>query len=112
MPHWVKFLLSAVIETATKGKETFEGILKLRQEVSVIILAYGKRAKNAQLLLNFLYKSPSTTINNAASLLGVSHQAASALINKMLGDEILVEFTGYQRNKVFIFSRYISLFKN
>lgn len=112
MTHWVKFFLSAVIETATKGKETFEGILKLRQEVSVIILAYGKRAENAQLLLNFLYKSPSTTINNAASLLGVSHQAASALINKMLGDEILVEFTGYQRNKVFIFSRYISLFKN
>lgn len=112
MTHWIQFFLSAVIETANKGKETFEAILQLRQEMDVIIFAYGKRAENAQTLLNYLYSSPSTSINNAASLLGVSHQAASSLIKKMSEDKILVEFTGYQRNKVFLFSRYLSLFSD
>lgn len=108
--HWVQFFLSAVIETATKGKQTFQAILKLTQEIDALILTYGKRAVNAQTLLRHLYKTPTITINQAASLLDVSHQAAASLIKKLAGDEVLQEYTGYQRNKVFMFSRYIELF--
>jgi len=108
--HWVKFFLSAVIETAGSGKETFRAILALRQEVDGIIFGYGKRAKNAQLLLKHLYRRPAIMANDAASLLGVSHQAASALLKKMLDDGLLVEFTGYKRNRVFVFERYLALF--
>ena len=31
-------------------------------------------------------------------------------ITKMVEDNILVEYTGYKRNKAFLFSRYLSLF--
>jgi Fic family protein len=110
--HWVRFFLSAVIETANKGKETFIVILALRQEIDGLILGYGKRAENAQTLINRLYSKPAITANAAAGLLDVSHQAASALLKKMVDDGILNEVTGYQRNRVFFFSRYLQLFSD
>jgi Fic family protein len=108
--HWITFFLSAIIETAGKGKETFEAILKLRQEIDLLILKYGKRAENAQILLNYLYKNPSISIKDTASILELSHQAATSLIKKLVADQVLSEYTGYQRNKVFIFSRYLAIF--
>ncbi|PFG53091.1 Fic family protein [Marinobacter sp. LV10R520-4] len=84
--HWVRFFLSAVIETANKGKETFERILVLRQEIDALTLSYGKRAENVQILMRSLYRRPAITANEAAKLLDVSHQAASALLKKMVSD--------------------------
>ena len=110
MLHWVKFFLSAVIETAGKGKQTFEAILVLRQEMDALAYGYGKRAENVQTLLRHLYRRPAVTATQVSEILGVTHQTASALLNKMVVDEILVEVTGYQRNRIFLFSKYVRLF--
>lgn len=110
MTHWIKFFLSAVIETAGKGKRTFESILTLRQEVDALVFTYGKRTENVQTLLTHLYRRPAITVLQAKELLDVRHQTASALLNKMTEDGILQEVTGYQRNRVFVFERYLDLF--
>lgn len=110
--HWVKFFLSAVIETAGKGKTTFESILALRNEMDAAVLSYGRRAENAQVLLKQLYSRPAITAKEAASRLDISHQAASSLLKKMVADNILHEVTGYQRNRVFFFTRYFELFND
>ncbi|MFT0851372.1 Fic family protein [Achromobacter sp. F4_2707] len=110
MIHWIKFFLSAVIQTAGKGKQTFEGILALRQEMDHMAFTYGKRAENVQRLLRHLYRRPAITATEASTLLEVSHQTASNLLNKMVEDGMLEEITGYQRNRVFVFDRYLSLF--
>jgi len=109
--HWVRFFLSAVIETASKGKTTFQEILALQQAVDTLILGYGKRAENAQRLIHRLYSKPAITPNEAANLLTISHQSASSLIKRMVDDELLVEFTGYQRNRIFVFEQYLDLFQ-
>jgi Fic family protein len=108
----VKFFLSAVIETAGKGKKTFEGILALRQEMDALAFSYGKRAENVQTLLKHLYRRPAVTATQAGEILQVSHQTASALLRKMVNDQMLIEITGYQRNRIFLFSRYVQLFNN
>lgn len=108
--HWVKFFLSAVIETASKGKETFQSILQLRQEMDTLVLGMGRRAENAQLLLNRLYKRPSITVVDASELLGISLTAATSLIKQLQSVGVLHEMTGYQRNRVYLFERYIALF--
>ncbi len=108
--HWVSFFLSAIIETAGKGKQTFEEILKLRHEMDTLILGYGKRAENAQILLNYLYSKPFISVKMATSILNVSHPTASSLIKRLTEDGVLHEQTGYQRNKLFFFNRYLSLF--
>lgn len=112
MAHWIKFFLSAIIETAGKGKATFEGILALRQDMDRLAFSYGKRAENVQRLLKHLYRKPAVTALQVADLLGVTHQTASALLNKMVKDGMLTEITGYQRNRIFVFDRYITLFRS
>ena len=111
MVHWVKFFLSAIIETAGKGKATFEGILALRQEMDHLAFGYGKRAENVQKLFKHLYRRPAVTAGQVSDLLGVTHQTASALLNKMVEDNMLSEITGYQRNRIFVFERYMRLFR-
>jgi len=108
--HWVRFFLSAVIETSNSGKKTFQNILSLRHDMDTLIIGYGKRAENAQSLIKRLYNRPAIMTNDTAEFLGISHQAASSLLRKMVDDSILIEITGYQRNRVFIFHRYLQLF--
>lgn len=108
--HWVRFFLSAVIEISNKGKETFQQILSLRHEVDGLIFTYGKRAENAQVLIKHLYNKPVISATRAATLLGITHQTASSLLKKLVDDKILVEMTGYQRHRLFIFERYLGLF--
>lgn len=55
--HWVRFFLSGVAETATKGRDTFQKILALRTEVEHQVLSLGKRGPNARQALNMLYAS-------------------------------------------------------
>lgn len=84
--------------------------MALRQEMDTLVLSMGRRAENAQLLLNRLYKRPSITVVDASELLDVSLTAATSLIKQLQSVGVLHEMTGYQRNRVYLFERYISLF--
>jgi len=57
-----------------------------------------------------LYKRPSTTVHDVSELLGISPTAATNLIKQLQSDGVLREITGYQRNRVYLFERYITLF--
>ncbi len=108
--HWITFFLSAVIETANKGKNTFESILQLKQEVDTLLLKYGRRAKNADKVMKHLYQEPFITIKGVSHLLGVTHQSASSLVKQLMADGILTGVTKLKRNQVYGFERYVRLF--
>jgi Fic family protein len=110
LTHWLKFFLTAVIETATSSKKTFMSIMDLRQEVEHQILSLGKRAEKAKALLIALYQNPLITVKQSAELLKVSHQAANGLIKQLSALGILKESTGFNRNRLFVFARYLTLF--
>jgi Fic family protein len=110
MLHWLSFFLTAVIETATSSKSTFMAIMALRDDVEHQILGLGKRAENAKKLLLHLYQQPMLSVNEAAEVLAVTHQAANALIGQLESMKILVETTGYGRNRLYVFKRYLALF--
>ena len=108
--HWIKFFLTAVIETAENGKQTFAAILALRNELESKMVSLGKRAENARALLLTLYQKPVISINDAAAGLNVTHKTASGLVKQFVELGIVEEITGYQRNRMFIFRRYLALF--
>ncbi len=108
--HWIIFFLDAVIETAQSSRETFQSIMALRNELEGQMVTLGRRAENARLLLLHLYRRPMVTGKQVAELLKVTPRAANNLINEFLALEILEEATGYQRNRLFVFRRYIDLF--
>ena len=108
--HWVRFLLTAIRDTAVKGKETFESILSLRSEVEQTTLSLGKKAENARQLLNHLYRRPSITPNEASQMLNITHQTASSLIRNFEELDILKKWEKVGRNQGYVFGRYLALF--
>ena len=108
--HWIKFFLTAVQETATNGKETFQSILQLRQTIEARIVTLGRRAENARKLLLNLYQQPIISIKQVAELLDITPRAVTALVMEFVKMDILVEQTGYTRNREFVFEPYLSLF--
>jgi len=110
MGHWVRFLMTAIRDTALKGRETFQSILTLRQEIEKTILSFGKRVENAHRLLNHLYRRPFVTPNEVAEVLSVTHQTASSLIRDFEKLSILKKWEKIGRNQVYVFGRYFALF--
>ncbi|MFH1551087.1 MAG: Fic family protein [Planctomycetota bacterium] len=110
MLHWVKFFLVAVKETALKGKETFQKILALREEIDTKLDSLGIRSANARKLLSHLYENPIITANRAAGYLDVSYPTASKLIRDLERLGILRRIATTRKERLFMFSRYYSLF--
>ncbi|MBU0577587.1 Fic family protein [Patescibacteria group bacterium] len=111
MDQWIIFFLSGVIETAKKGKDTFEKIITLRHKYEEKIMELGRRAKLAHQLLLQLFSSPATNAAFAAKTLDISISAANNLVNELARMEILKEITGFSRNRMFILHEYLDLFK-
>src|SRR6185503_7189354 len=96
--------------TAAGSKQTFEGILALRQRCEEKLLQLGKRAPKGQTLLRQLYSQPVMSANDVAARLDITHQSASSLIRSFEGMEILREITGRKKDRRFVFSEYLGLF--
>ena len=108
--HWVRFFLQAVTETAQSGKQTFHRILKLRHEVDEKIVTLGRRAGNGNAFVRYLYQKPRVNVNQVAAHLNIPYNAANQLVSKFVELGILEEETGWQRNRLFAFRKYMQLF--
>jgi Fic family protein len=108
--HWVRFFLRGVAETASKGREVFQQILALRTEVEHAILSLGKRAPNAKLALNLLYRQPIISATHLERALSISTPTANVVIREFERLGILTEITGQTRGRVYQFQRYLNLF--
>ena len=108
--QWIKFFLSGVIDTATKGKETLEKIVVLRQKYERKIMAMGRRAELGQKLLLNLFSQPIMGVKQIASELGVAFVTANRLIEEFQKARIVTEKTGFSRNRSFELHEYVALF--
>ncbi len=109
--HWCRFFLQAVIETAENGKITFQRIMALREEIEKLVVTLGRRAENARRLILQLYGAPAVTIQGAMATLDLKYNPANQLIAGLCELELLKEVTGYRRNRIFVFERYLQLFR-
>ncbi len=108
--HWIKFFLNAVTHTSEKGIETFQSILQLKDKIDSKILTMNKKAPNAKKLMEFLYKKPVVTANDVSGALEITPKSAYSIINDFEDLDILIEATGFQRNRIFMFKHYLDLF--
>ena len=110
LTHWIKFFLEAVIVTANSGVKTFQGILSLKQEMDTLAVGFGKKAHNASKLIEFLYQRPIISISEIIEPLEISKPTANTLVKEFEAKGILKEITGYERNKLFVFDRYLTIY--
>lgn len=108
--QWIKFFLSGVISTATKGKETLEKIVILRQKYEKKIMTMGRRAELGQKFLLKLFSQPIMEVNQIASELNVAFITANRLVEEFVQKGIMSEKTGFSRNRSFELYEYIALF--
>ncbi len=111
MDQWLRFFLTGVIETAQKSKSTFTQIGVLRESYSKRLLELGKRASLANELLQKLYAQPITSPRKVEELLDVAPATANRLLREMEKVGMLMEATGYARNRIYVLSEYLNIFK-
>ncbi len=113
LEQWIIFFLVGVAETAERSVTTLKNILALKNMTEKKkILNMGKRAKTALKLLQALFSMPVVTIKDIQMVTGLSPKAANDLARLFVEQNILKEITGYQRNRIFVFWEYLSLFEN
>ncbi len=111
LTHWVRFFLNAVIDTAESSRQVFEKVLALRQEVDAKLVTLGKRAQNAHRVMRHLYSRPAIDTKGIQNLLTISKATANSLIAALSQLGFLQEVTGFQRNRMYVFRRYVDAFK-
>ena len=110
LEQWIKFFLTGVRETAQKGIATFDGILQLQKQVEQKIQSLGSRAGNARTVIHHLYKHPLVQADKVSEAANISMPTAYKLVSALEDLEILVEVTGKDRNRRYIFREYLNLF--
>jgi Fic family protein len=109
--QWIKFFLTGVMQTADNAVGILKKITDLKAAIEKErILLMGKRSKQGLDLLYQLFKKPVVTVKDVQSLTNLSPKAANDLVRVFIEKKILIETTGYQRNRVFIFSEYLKMF--
>jgi len=109
--QWIKFFLTEVVQTAENAVATLKKITDLKASIEKKrILLMGKRSKQGMEFLYQLFRKPVVTIRDVQTMTGLSPKAANALVKVFVEQKILVETTGYQRDRVFLFDEYVRMF--
>jgi len=109
---WISFFLRAVETTAKDAVKSLNDIISLKDTLTTSkIPTLGRKTKNAQKLLNFLFTKPVVTAAIVTKKIGLSPKASNDLIRDFVSLGILEEITGYKRNRLFIFSEYLEILK-
>ena len=112
LTQWLKFFLEGIRQTCENSIETFKSIIKLRQQYEYqAILTLGKKLKKAQKFLHYLYSNPIIDSQEISKELSINPSTTLRLIEDFINLGILKEITGYKRNRIFIFEKYLQLFE-
>lgn len=111
LTQWLKFFLEGIRQTSESSIQTFKAIIALCAECERDILTLGKKTKLAQTALHLLYSKPIVDGQDLAGGLSVNISTAFRLIDDLVRLGILHEATGFKRNRVFVFRKYVALFK-
>ena len=112
LDQWLAFFLVGVFQTAENSIQTFHSIIKLRKEVEEDKLTrLGKRVPMAMRLVHYLYSNPIVDAGMIAREMQVNVVTAHRLVQDFEKLGILVEQTGYKRNRIFVFEQYLELFR-
>lgn len=110
MIGWIKFFLEAVVETSKTAKDKFRKVVELTQEMDKKIINLPVKIENAKKVLDLLYDEPIVSRKTIIESTGIKFTTLVGVIKAFQEEEILIETTGYNRNQVFAFQKYIDLF--
>ncbi|PKQ62893.1 hypothetical protein BZG02_11120 [Labilibaculum filiforme] len=111
--QWIKFFLTGVRETALHSKNLLGNVERLTVHYeSVIEEKMGKkRVLTAKQLLSEFYFNPFMSVSDVKEKLQLSFQSANLLVKEFEKHNLVKEYAGARRNRIFYLSEYLSLFE-
>lgn len=107
---WLKFFLRGVYEVSQAAVEVSRDIIQLREEHRGLISRAIPSSANGLRFLDYLFQQPVVRVCNVKELLGCSYATANTLVQHFETLGILVEKTGQQRNRNYLYEPYYGLF--
>ncbi|TAM33540.1 MAG: Fic family protein [Rhodanobacter sp.] len=108
---WLAFFLRGVIEVAAEAADTARRIQLLREKHRAAITdRLGRAAGNGHRVLESLFDRPIVTVADVKALTGTTYAAANVLVARLTELGMLIEMTGYARNRRFRYEPYVRLF--
>lgn len=104
---WVEFFLTGVIETAENAVATAKSVLKLFDEDRRKTEGIGRAASSALRVHHLLQTRPMLSIPAAAVALTLSPPTVTKCFRHLEQLGIVREFTGRQRDRLFVYDRYV-----
>jgi Fic family protein len=111
LQQWIKFFLVGIIDTAKNSIDTFERIMQLKSEVENLALSKGSRAGSIKMVLEHLYRKPIVTASIVSSITKQSLATSYSIVSDMEELGILNEITGGKRNRSYLFTNYLYLYR-
>jgi len=111
--QWLKFFLVGIIEMSEKSIEGLRRIIKLKKDCEQELLPkLGKKMPSAVVLMEHLFSNPVIRAHEVKTITGLSLVSSYKLIDDFVSLGILKEFTGFHRNRIFMFESYFNVFKS
>ena len=110
--QWILFFLVGVRDTAQQAVTVLKQIFELKEQVQKDLATLSAtRREHCLQLMQYLWKRPLVNTRQVETHLQVSPKTASAVVQSLVQKGILIETTGYKRNRLFSFEAYLSLFR-
>ena len=106
---WLDFFLEGVVATATGAVDTAQRLVALFKEDSARVQAAGRGAATMLRVLRALHERPVITLNEVSRRAALSFPTAAKRMHALVSEGVARELTGYRRNRVFAYSRYLAI---
>jgi Fic family protein len=107
--QWLKFFLDGVYETAMNAVNTAKSLLVLFADDEKALRQRGVTLSTVYRAHAYLRTRPVATITNLATELGITYPTTAKAMEVLGGAGIIREITGKQRNRVFVYHRFLSI---
>lgn len=113
MLQWLKYFLVGIAQTAKQSSQVLSNIIELKaKQEQKIQSEFGKRIKTGLLLHNYLLTRPLVTVKEVQEICKISAKSAGELVALFETKQILKEYTGNFRNRIFMYRAYLDLFND
>jgi len=106
---WLDFFLDGVAQTATTAVQTAQRLVKLFKDDAFRIQELGRITATALRIFDALRERPILTLKEVCKRTGISFPAAAKSMDAIIKLGLARELTGRQRNRVFVYDRYLSI---
>jgi len=108
---WLIFFLDGLAETAARGVDTFNEILRFKAQWEKEIASWKPQGQPGLALFEYLFGQVWVNAKMVAEAADISQPTAYKLIDRFLQQGLLIEITGAKRDRIFLFDAYLKLYR-